>query len=175
MLFGRVAGYITLGHMMRVAKCQWCQQDISPAAQYCASCGMPAPLSSKGGNGSRNLRDILVIAACISFVVLLGSALPWFGSGRNWLMTVAVIALGGLTVALLVRHWKRRLPLRYRGSELRFEVRPFAYHVCTLMLILFALMMFIAGLGAAIADLRAMGPNRSMESGSPTAPAHFQR
>lgn len=98
--------------------------------------------------------DKLMLAGCIAFVALFVSTLPWLGPGRNWLMTTATIALGALLVALLLRRWKKRLPLRYRGSELKFEDRPTAYHVCTFLLILFAAMMLFAGLGAAVDDIR---------------------
>lgn len=115
---------------------------------------MPVPLSPKAANGlpRRNV-DILVIVWCISFLVMLASALPWFGPGLNWLGIVGWITSSALTAAVLGRHWKRRLPLRHGGNELRFEERPFAYHVCTLVLILFAGLMLFAGLVAAVEGL----------------------
>jgi hypothetical protein len=147
------AAAITLSRTIRQTNCLWCRQVISLPALHCPECGMPDPLHGKHFQKPRI--DTLMIAGGIAFSALCASTLSWFGTGRNWLMTLATIAGSALLIAILLRHWKRRLPLRYRGSELKFDDRPTAYHLCTFVLIFFAAGMLYAGLAAAVDDIRA--------------------
>lgn len=64
-----------------------------------------------------------------------------------WLGATFGVLLAGLALSLaLARHWKRRQPLRWRGSEIKFENRPLAYHLCTLGLALFTALFILAGM-----------------------------
>lgn len=56
------------------------------------------------------------------------------------------ILLAGIALCLaLALHWRRRRPLRWKGSEIKVEERPFAYHVSTLGLALFPALFVAAG------------------------------
>lgn len=71
------------------------------------------------------------------------SALFW------WLGAVFGIFLAGLALCLaLVVHWRRRKPLQWKGSQIKFEERPLAYHACTFGLALLPALFVAAGLVA---------------------------
>lgn len=61
----------------------------------------------------------------------------------------AGLLVAGMALCLAVaRAWLLRLPLRWKGNEIRHAARPFSYHACTLALFLFSVMLLVAGLGA---------------------------
>ena len=108
-------------------------------------------LSAPADDGIRKWQLLLAFA---TFLLVPGVFLANYGFGYSWFMDLSVMSVGGLVVVTLGLRWKRRLPLRYRGSELTHAKRPLSYHLCTLALIMFAILFFISGLLAAVKHLR---------------------
>lgn len=84
------------------------------------------------------LLDYLWIVSGICLLVLMVSM--WVGYRNQYGIASTVLAFGGMTTAMLVRHWSRRTPLRRWGAVIAHSERPVAYHVCCAALVCFALM-----------------------------------
>jgi hypothetical protein len=100
----------------------------------------------------RGIQNWQLLLAFATFLLVPGLILVKFGFGF-WLMDFAVMSTGALVIVVLSLRWRRRLPLRYRGSELSHATRPRSYHLCTLALIVFAMIFLMSGILATIAHI----------------------
>jgi hypothetical protein len=81
--------------------------------------------------------------ALVASALCISAALFW------WLGAAFGILLAGLALCLaLAFHWRQKKPLRWKGSEIKFEERPFVYHVCAFSIALFPALFLAAGIVA---------------------------
>ena len=79
---------------------------------------------------------------------LVGAAAWALGPGAG-------VLVAGLALCVAVaRMWFARAPLRWKGSEIRHDERPFSYHACSFALFVFSLMFLGGGLHATFGAVR---------------------